>query len=80
METILRDALLPRFLDGVHVEWSGWDEVFPPTVDAPEGTTLTDFDAATCTCKSSTEYLESTVEGAANRLAWWEVDKASEPH
>ena len=41
---------------------------------------MTDFDAATRTCRSWAEYLESTVEGAANQLARWEVDKASELH
>ena len=79
MEIVQRDLLLPLVVEAVHVQWCGWDELGCQNPSEVQPTTLADFDTTRRTCRSWESALEETVEGAARRLARWEVPQAEPP-
>ena len=69
MEITLRDFWLPGFVDDLHVEWCGWDELGVELAVTRVQTTMRDFNCVRQVCRSWEEALEQIVEGAAHRLA-----------
>jgi len=78
METFLYDTVLPLIVKGVHVEWSGWDDLSPRESTTFAPVTLSDFDAVSRTCRSLEAAVHETVERVAHRVARWEYSLLQE--
>lgn len=51
MDNVGQDRLLPRFVEQMHAQWSGWDEMPLSNPNPIVPTTFFDFDAAHDSCE-----------------------------
>ena len=71
--------LLPRFVEGLHTNWSGWDDLDNEAKITTAQTTMVDFSCARQTCYSWEAFLDETIEGAAHWLARWDLSSLQQP-